>query len=105
MGATRRRVGRVIRAYARSQTRQEWRPEVQFAGIGKVVAELAEIADHRPRESERVDTGDAGGIRYRQAGVGVDAGNRVGVGAQTEIVAEILQAAAQLQLVFDAIRD
>src|SRR5216683_4158259 len=95
----RRRIRSVVGAHAPTQARKEWRREVQFSGIGQVVAELPKIAHRRPRESKRGQSVDTGQIGYREEW------NGVGLRSQAEIVAEVLEAAADLQLIFDALRD
>src|SRR3984893_14766995 len=90
----------VVSAHAPPKSRHRGRREVQLAGIGEDVAELAEIADYRPRESKRFQAGNARRIWYDQSGVGVGNGEGVGIGTQRKVIPEILEAAAQPELIF-----
>src|ERR1700730_986456 len=93
-------IGGVVSAHAPPKSRHRGRREVQLTGVREDVAELAEIADYRPRESERFQAGNARRIWYDQSGVGVGNGESVGIGTQRKVIPEILEAAAQLELIF-----
>src|SRR5207244_1514677 len=86
IGSARSHVGTVVSADASRKARQEWRSKIKLAGIGQRIVELLEVSAHRPRESECIEAVDAGRI------AGGKWRNGLGVGTQTEVAAEVLDA-------------
>src|SRR6516162_963313 len=99
MSTARRGIWGVIGAHAAGESRPPRRRKVELASDTVVVAELPEVAERWLGKGQRVEPADAGRVGYRERR------NRVGVRAQREKVAEILQAAAHLDLVAHAIGD
>src|SRR5271166_364956 len=97
MGAARLDIPRKIETRAAGQTRNKGRRVAQPSRVAQIIAELSEAAARRRREIEPADAVDACHVGPRRNGVGGC--------SQVEGITEILEAAADLELIVQIVDD